>query len=103
MRALVDADRIRRFMRALARDAREPAAVFFTGGATAVLLGWRESTIDLDVKLVPDRDALLRAIPAVKESLQINVELASPDDFIPVRDDWADRSPFAAQEGPLTF
>jgi hypothetical protein len=103
MRALADADRIQRFMRALAREARAPARVYFTGGATAVLLGWRHSTIDIDIKLVPDQDTLLRAIPALKESLMLNVELASPDDFIPVREDWEDRSPFAAQETPLTF
>ena len=42
-------------------------------------------------------------MPALKESLQLNVELASPDDFIPVREDWADRSPFVAQEGGLAF
>ncbi len=59
--------------------------------------------IDVDIKLLPDQDALLRAIPELKESLRLNVELASPDDFIPVREGWADRSPFIVQEGKLTF
>jgi hypothetical protein len=63
MRALADADRIRKFMQALAVDAREEGRVYFTGGATAVLSGWRPSTIDVDLKLVPEQDALLRAIP----------------------------------------
>jgi Nucleotidyltransferase of unknown function (DUF6036) len=103
MRPLADADRIRRFMRLLARAARAPARVYLTGGATAVLSGWRQSTVDVDLKLVPDDDALLRAIPEIKESLHINVELAAPDDFIPVRSGWQDRSPFIATEGPLTF
>lgn len=84
MRALVDADRIRQLMQALGRAARRPARVYFTGGATAVLEGWRLSTIDVDVKLVPDEDALMRAIPELKERLSMNIELASPDDFIPV-------------------
>ena len=75
MRALADADRIRAFMRALGRASRAPARVYLTGGATAVLSGWRTSTIDVDLKLVPEDDALLRAIPEVKESLQINLEL----------------------------
>jgi hypothetical protein len=52
---------------------------------------------------VPDDDALLRAIPTLKESLQINVELAAPGDFIPVREGWEDRSPFISREGPLSF
>lgn len=74
-----------------------------TGGATAVLHGWRATTVDVDVKFVPERDELFRAIQALKEDLQINVELASPADFIPVRKDWEERSLFIAQEGPLSF
>jgi len=52
---------------------------------------------------VPDQDAVLRAIPALKERLSINVELAAPDDFIPAPEGWIDRSPFVATEGRLTF
>lgn len=103
MRQLAEADRIRRFMRALAAEARETARVYFTGGASAVLLGWRASTIDIDLKLVPEYDELFRAIPRLKEDLQLNVELASPADFIPVPSGWEERSPFIAQEGRLFF
>ncbi|MGE0042285.1 MAG: hypothetical protein AB7H88_05805 [Vicinamibacterales bacterium] len=103
MRELADADRIAAFMRALARVARTPGRVYLTGGATAVLHGWRDATIDVDIKLVPDADPLLRAIPAIKEALHLNVELAAPDDFIPVKEGWADRSPFIRQEGMLSF
>lgn len=103
MRQLADSARIHAFIRALGRSANAPGRVYFTGGATAVLFGWRAATIDVDVKLVPDQDALLRAIPALKESLELNVELAAPDDFIPVRAGWEDRSRFIAQEGPLAF
>jgi hypothetical protein len=103
VRELADRRRIVAFMEALGRETRTPARVYLTGGATAVLLGWRETTIDVDIKIVPDQDALLRAVPALKEALQLNVELASPDDFIPVRDDWQDRSPFIVQEASLSF
>ncbi|HUF47705.1 MAG TPA: DUF6036 family nucleotidyltransferase [Vicinamibacterales bacterium] len=103
MRGLADEDRIRRFMRALGQAARRPARVYLTGGATAVLNGWRGSTIDIDLKLVPDDDALLRAIPELKESLQVNVELAAPSDFVPVTEGWEDRSRFIGQEGALAF
>ena len=97
------ADRIREFMRAIGREAAQPGRVFFTGGATAVLSDWRETTIDVDIKLVPDQDSVFRAIPVLNETLQLNVELASPDDFIPVRPDWPDRSPFIVREGRLDF
>ena len=103
MRALADADRIQRLMRAIGREASASARIFFTGGATAVLLGWRETTIDVDIKIVPEQDAILRAIAVLKDSLSVNVELASPDDFIPVPEGWSDRSPFVATEGPVSF
>jgi hypothetical protein len=103
MRALADAERIRRFMRAIGEAATAEARVYFTGGATAVLQGWRPSTIDVDIRVVPEQDAILRAIPRLKEQLQINVELASPDHFIPVKPGWEDRSPFVARQGRVSF
>jgi hypothetical protein len=103
MRQLADADRMQRFMTALADAAQDPARVYFTGGTTAVLYGWRATTIAVDVKLVPEHDALFRAIPRLKEQLALNVELAAPSDFIPVKPGWEERSPFIASAGPLTF
>jgi hypothetical protein len=103
MRALVDAPRLEQLMRALGAAADADARVYFTGGATAVLFGWRASTIDVDLKIVPDRDRLYRALPSVKERLAINLELAAPDDFIPVKEGWEDRSPFIQREGRVAF
>lgn len=103
MRALAQAGSIRELMAALAAEAREDGRVYFTGGATAVLSGWRASTIDVDLALVPEQDALLRAIPGLKERLRLNVELASPVDFIPVPPGWQERSPFIERMGRLSF
>jgi hypothetical protein len=103
VRALADAERLRRFLRELGRETHEETAVFLTGGATAVLLGWRESTVDADVLFEPERDALFRALPRLKEELQINVEIASPAHFIPELPGWRERSLFIAREGRLSF
>ncbi len=103
MRPLADADRIRRFMRALGAEAWSETRAYFTGGATAVLLGWRPSTIDVDLKLVPEDEGALRAIARLKNQLQINVELASPLDFIPVPAGWEERSLFVAREGRVFY
>lgn len=46
---------------------------------------------------------LLRAIQRLKDQVAINVELASPADFIPVLSGWEDRSLFVAREERLTF
>jgi hypothetical protein len=103
MREVADTERIHRLMRALGAEAEREGAVYFTGGATAVLLGWRRSTIDVDVLFAPEDDSLMRAIPRLKDDLRINVELASPADFIPVPAGWEDRSLFVAREGRLSF
>jgi hypothetical protein len=103
MRRLVDAHRLHRLMQAMGKEARAESRVYFTGGASAVLLAWRTSTIDVDMKIEPERDEILRAIPALKEKLSINVELASPGDFIPELPGWRDRSLFISKEGNLFF
>jgi hypothetical protein len=103
MREPVDAERIREFARALATAAKGEVRVFLTGGATAVLRGWRRTTVDIDLKIVPDSDPILRALPELKERFRLNVELASPDDFIPELPGWQDRSPFIAREGTVSF
>jgi len=90
-------------MRELGRAAPVEGRVYLTGGATAVLHGWRETTIDVDIKLIPDHDEILREIPRLKEALNLNVELAAPSDFIPLPAGWEDRSPLIRQEGKLSF
>ena len=64
-----------------------------------MLEGWREATIDVDLRFEPEADELLRALPALKERLGVNVELASPPDFIPELPGWRERSPFVLREG----
>lgn len=102
MRAPVDGERVRALARALASATPVETTLYLTGGATAVLEGWRETTVDVDVRLEPDSDALLRRIAEVKDELGVNVELASPPDFIPELPGWRDRSPFVLREARLT-
>jgi hypothetical protein len=99
MRTDADAERVRAVARELGRVAREDTTLYLTGGATAVLEGWRRMTKDVDLRLEPDSDELLRRIATVKDDLDVNVELASPPDFIPELPGWRERSPFLFQEG----
>ncbi len=103
MRQLADKDRIEAFLAALAREATGDTDVFLVGGTSAVLIGWRPTTMDLDLVMRPESDAMLRAIPALKERLELNVELASPDQFIPVPPGWEERSPLIVRIGRVTF
>jgi hypothetical protein len=103
MRESLTADSLHSFMRALADAATTPSRIYLVGGASAVLLGWRTATIDLDLKLIPETDELLRCLPRLKEQLNINIELASPDDFIPALPGWQERSQFIQQQERLAF
>jgi hypothetical protein len=103
MREQLTVESLQAFIKALAGAAREPARVYLVGGATAVLLGWRTSTIDVDLKIIPESDEILRSLPRLKEKLKINIELAAPDDFIPALPGWQNRSQFIQQEGKLSF
>ena len=99
MRAPVDAERIRRFLHEAGKVAAPGTRLYLTGGASAVLVGWRVSTIDIDMKTVPESDAILRRIPSLKEELGINVELVSPSDFIPELPGWEARCPSIGRDG----
>ncbi len=103
MREVADKERITAFLNALAREATSETTVYLVGGTSAVLVGWRPATIDVDLVMRPESDAMLRAIPMLKERLHLNVELASPDQFIPVAPGWEDRSPFVSRIGRVTF
>lgn len=61
----------------------------------------RRST--LDILLVEETETLLRALQRLKEDLRINVELASPADFIPIPPGWEDRSVFVTREGRISY
>jgi hypothetical protein len=102
MRPAVDGARIRTLARELGRVARGPVRIYLTGGSTAVLEGWRESTVDIDLRFEPEADELMRALPALKERLAINIELASPPDFIPELPGWRERSPLLFTEGSVS-
>jgi len=103
VRRLVDIERLRAFMRALGSRTDVETTCYLAGGATAVVVGWREMTVDVDVLFAPENDQLLRAIPELKETLELNVELAFPGDFVPLPEGWQDRSPFVERIGPVTF
>jgi len=90
-------------MRELGQRATGPGRVYLTGGATAVSFGWRASTVDVDIKLAPEPAGVFEAISKLKNELDINIELASPDLFVPVPADWEVRSEFIARYGQVDF
>jgi len=90
-------------MRELGRAAKGQGRIYLTGGTSAVLEGWRESTVDADLKLDPEPAGAFEAIRRLKDDLDVNVELASPEDFLPPLPGWRDRSRFIERHGPVDF
>lgn len=98
-----DAAKVDALMRRLGREARGPGTVYLVGGASAVLIGWRALTVDVDLKLAPEPAGVFEAMHRAKEALDINIELAAPDDFIPALPGWQERSRFIARHGSVEF
>jgi hypothetical protein len=103
MRRPADPARVRRLLAELGRRARGPGRIYLVGGATALLEGWRASTVDVDLKLDPEPAGIFEAIAALKDELELNIELASPDDFLPALPGWRERSPFVVRHGAVDF
>lgn len=98
-----DAEKVRALMRRLGEEAQGPGRVYLVGGASAVLIGWRDMTVDVDLKLAPEPLGAFSAIARAKEALNMNVELAAPDDFIPPLPGWQERSSHIARQGLVDF
>jgi hypothetical protein len=90
-------------MRELARSAKPTQSyrVYLVGGGTAVLEGWRESSIDAD--LFAKEDDIFRDVQAIKERLQLNVELVRPEDFVPALEGSDTRHVFIETVGRVSF
>ncbi len=102
MRAPVDSTRIHELARRLGKATRADVRIYLTGGATAVLEGWRTSTIDVDLRFDPELDELLRELPKLKNELDINIELTAPPDFIPELPGWRERSLLVFESGNIS-
>jgi hypothetical protein len=103
MRSETDKTKLEAFMAALGNRVRGPARIYLTGGATALLHGWRSTTIDVDLKAEPEPPGFFEALASLKDELDVNVELASPDQFIPELPGWRERSLFIARHGVIDF
>jgi hypothetical protein len=103
MREPLNKDRIERLMAALGAAIPGSGRIYFTGGVTALLFGWRESTIDADLCADPEPEGFFESLPKMKLQLNANLELVSPADFIPELPGWRSRSLFIARHGRIDF
>jgi hypothetical protein len=103
MRSEANKTKIEDFIITVGKRVAGEGSIYLAGGATAVLHGWRVMTIDVDLKPDPEPRGFFEALPALKDELDINVELACPDQFIPAIPGWRERSLFIGQYGAIKF
>jgi len=103
MRPPIDIARLETFMAAMGRKTEGGGRIYLTGGATALLHGWRPMTVDVDMKADPEPSGYFESIATIKNELSLNIELACPSDFIPELPNWRERSLFIARHGQIDF
>ena len=99
----VSRDDIEQFLQQFGRLSQQPGRLYLAGGAELVHSGLRGeggTTVDIDLRMdVSDTSAAETIIRQLMRQLGVNVEFASPADFIPLPSDWAMRSPFVGRYG----
>ncbi len=103
MRDELTRERLDALMREIARTAprRGSYRVYLVGGGTAVYAGWRASSIDAD--LFSEQEAVFHDIQGIKERLNVNVEFARPEHFVPALRGSAGRHLFIETIGRVSF
>lgn len=104
LRRPVDRLLIERFLRDVGEQYRRRARLFLVGGTTLVYEGLRQRTLDVDLAIEvanADHGDLLAALRAVRQALDINVEEASPGDFIPLPAGYANRHIYVGTFGQI--
>ncbi len=104
MRPPIDRLRVHYFLVKLGIEFHYPARLYLVGGTTLVYEGLRQQSLDIDISYeVADEHEgeFARVIRRLKDEMQINVELASPGDFIPLPSGWKERARFVGRFGEV--
>lgn len=100
MRPTVDKAEIERFLRTFGQQYRKSGRLYIAGGAALVHAGIRSGrTQDIDIE-VTDGNMLL-TVDQLKHRLHLNIEIASPKDFMPVPSQWEAMSQYVGRYGDI--
>lgn len=103
MRQSVDKAAIESFLQQLGRTFRKHARLYLVGGAALVHLGVRPGfTQDIDIQVGGANEGeFIVAIQRLIQQMQVNVEFASPVDFIPLPTQWEMHARFIGRYGTI--
>ena len=103
MRPNVDKKAIESFLQQLGRTFHKPGRLYLVGGAALVHAGVRPGfTQDIDIQVggVNEGD-LIVGIQRLIQQMQINIEFASPGDFIPLPSQWETHAQYVGRYGQI--
>lgn len=103
MREPLDKSRLLSLLEQFGKELKDEGDIYLTGGASALLEDWRETTIDLDISSQSEPRGFYEAIAKVKISLNANIELAAPSHFAPALPDWEKRSSYIQTFGKAHY
>ncbi len=90
----------------MGRHSQQPARLYLVGGAVLIDLGLRATTLDVDFVAEADDPRALEeledAIRHLKDEMDINVEPASPADFLPIPSTALGQSRYVDRFGSLS-
>ena len=101
---LVNAQVLEAFLQRLGRCFHSPARLHLVGGSSLLLVAGKTSTFDIDVQFstTPEHHAeFIRCLRTVSREMGILVELASPEQFIPLPAGFQERCQFIGRYGSL--
>jgi hypothetical protein len=103
MRPNVDKGQIENFLKNLGRSFRKPGRLYLVGGAALVHMGIRAgSTQDIDIEIhAANEDEMMEAIRRLKDTMNINIEFASPGDFMPLPKQWEMDAKYVGRYGTI--
>ena len=97
-------ERVIYFLGALGDRFKKPGRTYLVGGTTIVMEGLRNQSVDIDLTYQiddHDHDEFLKSIRELNDQLNVNVEEASPEDFIPLPSGSFDRAVYIGRFGQL--
>lgn len=101
MRQSVGRQDIEHFLVEVGRT-RLPGQIYIVGGAALIHKGIRPGqTLGIDIQITSDPANLTAQIVQLKQKLNINIEFASPGDFMPLPAQWEVRSEFIRRYGQV--
>lgn len=102
--ALIDARTLETFLQRLGQCFRYSGTLYLVGGSSLLLAAGKTSTFDIDIQFsTADQyhSEFIRCLRTVSRELGVPVELASPEQFIPLPAGYQDRRRFVGRYSSL--